>query len=146
MDFLHREHRTPCLASAHSFHLLKATRYSTVHPHLHANDSLTLTFNLCTRIKCIFGGKKSSSSKSANKKLNYYMQSDQHTTLVDLIIAHQHAMFRLTDTKNSLATPLTLTHWCHSLILTTPHSLATPINSQTLATPLTLTGHAQRPS
>ena len=120
---------TPCLASVHSFHRLKAPRYSAVHPHLHVNDSLTHIFDLCTRIKCIFGGKKSSSSKSANKKLNYYMQLDHHTTLVDLTIAHQHVMFRLTDTKNSLATPID------------PHSLATPINPHNS----TLTGHTLDP-
>ena len=138
MDFLHREHRNAlhCLC-----HLLKAPRYSAVYPHLHVNDSLTLAFDLYTRIKCIFGGEKSSPSKSANKKLNYYIQFIYHTTLVDLTIAHQHAMFRLTDTKNSLATPI------HPP-LTTPHSLATPRDPHSLATPInshTLDPHWPQP-
>ena len=76
---------------------------------------------------------------------------------VDLTIAHQHAMFRLTDTKNSLATPIDphslatpidphslatpRSHWPHPSILKTPHALATPFDPHNS----TLTGHTHPP-
>ena len=70
---------------------------------------------------------------------------------VDLTIARQHAMFRLTDI-----------HWPHPSILKTPHALATPfdpynstltshtLDPHSLATPIdphnsTLTGHTHPP-
>ena len=100
--------------------------YSAVHPQVHTltSDSLTLAFNR----KCIFGGKKYSTCKSANKKLNYMyaVHPPYHTSI-------------LTDTKNSLATPIN------------PHSLLhTPMDTHSLATPIgphwPLTDHRYCPS
>ena len=147
VDFLHREHwnALPCLCQ--QFPSLEGTQVQCRPPTLARERLANTHFRSVYSHRMYIWGKKSSSSKSANKKLNYYMQLDHHTTLVDLTIACQQAMCHLTDTKNSLSTPidphnsiltghtLTLTHCPHSSIL------STPIDSHIS----TLTGHTHPP-